>query len=78
MLLSSRILSNNFKTKIHKTIILPVALYSSETGYLILGEERRLRVFENRVLMQIFRPSDIRMGSVEGSILRKFIVYTVA
>jgi hypothetical protein len=39
-----------------KTIILPVVLYGCETWSLTLREERRLRVFENRVLRKIFGP----------------------
>ena len=35
-------------------IILPVVLYGCETWPLTLREERRLRVFENRVLRRIF------------------------
>jgi hypothetical protein len=38
------------------TVILPVALYGCETWSLTLKEERRLRVFENRVLRRIFGP----------------------
>jgi hypothetical protein len=49
------LLSKNLKIKIYRTIILPVVLYGCETWSLILGEERRLRVFENRVLRRIFR-----------------------
>jgi hypothetical protein len=48
-LLSSSLLSINLKIKIYRTIILPV-LYGRETWSLILVEERRLTVFENRVL----------------------------
>jgi hypothetical protein len=44
------------KIRIHKTIILPVVLYGSETWSLTLREEHRLRVFENRVLRRIFGP----------------------
>jgi hypothetical protein len=33
---------------------LPVVLYECETWSLTLSEERRLRVFENRVLRRIF------------------------
>jgi hypothetical protein len=55
-LLSSRLLSKNVKIRIYKTIILPVVLYGSETCSLTLKEERRLRVFENRVLRRIFGP----------------------
>jgi hypothetical protein len=53
-LLSSRLLSNNLKIRIYKTIILPVVLYGCETWSLTLREEHRLRVFENRVLWRIF------------------------
>ena len=42
--------------KIHRTIILPVVLYGCETWSLTLREERRLRVFENRVLRRVFGP----------------------
>jgi hypothetical protein len=35
---------------IHRTIILCVVLYGSDTWSLIVKEEHRLRVFENRVL----------------------------
>jgi hypothetical protein len=36
--------------------ILPVVLYGCETWSLTLREERRLRVFENRVLSKVFGP----------------------
>jgi len=36
------------------SIILPVVLYGCETWSLTLREERRLRVFENRVLRRVF------------------------
>jgi hypothetical protein len=52
--LSLRLLSRNVKVKIYKIIILPVVLYGYETWSLTLKEERRLRVFENRVLRRIF------------------------
>jgi hypothetical protein len=44
------------KIKTYRIIILPVVLYGCETWSLILREERRLRVFENRVLRRIFGP----------------------
>jgi hypothetical protein len=44
------------KIKIHRIIILRVILEGCETWSLTLREERRLRVFENRVLRRIFRP----------------------
>jgi hypothetical protein len=49
-------LSKNIKIKIYITIILPVVLYGCKTWSLILREERRVRVFENRVLRRIFEP----------------------
>ena len=55
-LLSSRLLSKNLKTKIYRTVILPVVLYGCETWSLALREERKLRVFENMVLRRIFGP----------------------
>ena len=45
------------RIKIYRTIILPVVLYGCETWSLTLNEERRLRVFENRVLRRIFGPN---------------------
>jgi hypothetical protein len=53
-LLSSSLLSKNLKIKIYGTIILPVVLYGCETWSLTLRVERRLRLFENRVLRRIF------------------------
>jgi len=56
--LSSSLLSENLKIKLYRTtrIILPDVLYGCETWSLILREERRLRVYENRVLRRIFGP----------------------
>jgi len=45
IILASSWLYKNTKIKVHRTIILP-----------LLKEERRLRVFENRVLRRIFGP----------------------
>jgi len=53
-LLSSRLLSKNLKTKIFRTIILPVVLYGCETRSLTSREECRLRVFKDRELRRIF------------------------
>jgi hypothetical protein len=53
-LLSFRWLSKNLKIKIYRIIILPAVLYRCKTWSLTLREERRLRVFENRVLRRIF------------------------
>jgi hypothetical protein len=50
------LLFKNLKIKIYRTIILPVVLYGCETWSLTLREERRLRVFKNRVLRKVFGP----------------------
>jgi hypothetical protein len=62
-LLSSCLISKNLKIKIYKTVILPVVLYGCETWSLTMGEEHRLRVFENKVLMKIFGPKREEDGS---------------
>ena len=49
-------LARYLKIKIYRTVILPVVLYGCETWSLTLREERRLRVFENRVLRRVFGP----------------------
>jgi hypothetical protein len=53
---SAILLSKSLKIKIYRTLILPVVLYGCETWSLTLREQRRLRVFENRVLRRIFGP----------------------
>ena len=60
-LLSSRLLSKNLKIKIYRTIIFPVVLYVCETWSLTVREERRFRVFENRVLRRIFGPNRVEV-----------------
>jgi hypothetical protein len=56
-LLSSHLLFRNVKVKTYKTIILLFVLYGCETWSLILREEHRLKVCENRVLRIIFGPN---------------------
>jgi hypothetical protein len=46
----------NLKIKIYRTIILSVVLDGCETWSLTLRKERRLRVFENRVLRRVSGP----------------------
>jgi hypothetical protein len=64
-LLSSSLLSKNLKIKIYRTIISPIVLYGCETWSLTLREERRLRVFENRVLRRIFGPKRDEVTGME-------------
>jgi len=56
ILLFSSLLSKNININIYRTLILPVVMYGCETWSLILREEHRLRVFENRVLRRVFGP----------------------
>ena len=51
--------------KVYRTIILPVVLYGCETWSLTLKEERRLRVFENRVLRKVFGPKRNEVTGME-------------
>jgi hypothetical protein len=51
------LLSKNAKIRIFKTIILPAVLNGFESLSLILREEHRLRVFENRMLRIICAPN---------------------
>jgi len=64
-LLSSSLLSKNIKIKIHRTLIFPVLLFGRRTWSLTLREERRIRVFENRVLSTIF-------GSKRDEVTREY------
>jgi hypothetical protein len=50
------LLSKNIKIKIYRRIILSDVLYGCGTWSLTLREERRLWVFENKVLRRIFGP----------------------
>jgi hypothetical protein len=53
-------LSKNIKLKIHRSIILPVALYWYEIWSPTLNEEHRLKVLENRRIL------GLRRGEVTG------------
>jgi len=55
-LLSSSLLRRNLNIKVYRIVIFHVVLYGCGTWSLTLREERRLRVFENRVLRGIFGP----------------------
>jgi len=78
-LLSSRLLSKNLKIKIYIYIItiLPVVVHGCETWSLILREERRLRVFENRMLRRVFGPKrDEVTVNGENYIIRSLGIFT--
>jgi hypothetical protein len=50
----SRLLSENLKIKIYRTIILLLVLYGCENWSATLSEEHKFKVFENRMLRRIF------------------------
>jgi hypothetical protein len=52
-LLSSNLLCKNAKIKIYRTVILPVILHACVTWSLILRDEHKLRVCDNRALRKI-------------------------
>jgi hypothetical protein len=52
--LSSRLLSGHIHIRLHETISIPVVLYRCETWPLILREEHKMRMFENRVLKGMY------------------------
>ena len=55
-LLSSSLLPKNVEINVYRTAVLPVVLYGCKTWSLTLREDRKLWVFENRVLRRIFGP----------------------
>jgi len=55
-ILSLSLISNNINIKIAITMILPVVVYGCETWSLTMREERKLRVFGNRLMRRIFGP----------------------
>ena len=69
-LLSSRLLSQNLKIKLYKTIMLPVVLCGCEKFSLVLREWRRLRVLKGDTKWT-------RIGNGEGFTMKVFIVFTV-
>ena len=76
-ILFSSLLSKNIKSTIYSTVILPVVLYGCETWSVTLTEERRLRVFENRVLRRIFGPNEDEItGTGEDYIWMSFMFCT--
>ena len=67
-LLSSNLITKNLKIKIYRIIILPVVLYGFGTRSLTLRGERRLMMFENRVLRRMFGPKRGRVTREWGKL----------
>ncbi|VVC36480.1 Reverse transcriptase domain [Cinara cedri] len=64
---SSKILSTKLKIQLYMTLIRPVVLYGSETWTLRKVEEKRLAVFERKILRRIYGPcidSDTREWTI--------------
>jgi hypothetical protein len=65
------------KMKIYGIVILPVVLYGCETWSITLTEERRLRVFETRVLRRVFGTNEDKItGTGEDCIRMNFTFCT--
>ena len=73
--MSSSFLSKNLKIKMYRTINLPVVSYGCKTWSLTFRDERRLKMFENRVLRRIFGPKrDELAGNGENYIIRSLMI----
>jgi hypothetical protein len=77
LLYCTKVKININKDCISIIIIFPIVLYGCETCSLTLGEESRLRVFENRVLRRVFgRKRDEVAGNGENYIMRSLVIFT--
>ena len=75
---SSILLCKNVDIKIHSTIILSFVSCGCETLSLTLREEQRLRVFESRVLREVFLTErDEVIGEWRKLRKRIFVVFTL-
>jgi len=71
---ASSLLSKNIDTETYRTVIPSVVLYGCETWSLVLRQELKLRMFENRVLRKVFGPKKKEVtGSIEDYITRSFV-----
>ena len=55
-LLRSKAVSRTTKIRMYKTVIRPVVLYGSEAWCLTANDEKKLRIWERKVLRKIFGP----------------------
>ena len=76
-ILFSSLLFKNLKIKIYRTINLPIVLYGCANWSLKLGEGRRLRVLENRVVGEYLGLRGKRkQGNGENYIVRSLMICT--
>ena len=62
---------------VHNKFYISVTIYGCETCSLTLREERRVRLFENRVLRRVFGPKrDEVTGNGENYIMRSLVICT--
>jgi len=71
------LLSQNIKITIFTNIILPFALYGFEAWSVSLREERRLRMFDNRVQRNVFGPKRDEKGAEGYCTVRDFTIFTL-
>jgi hypothetical protein len=62
-LMNSRALNSSSKLKIYKSLIRPVVTYGCEAWTLTTQDEQYLRIFECRILREIFGPVQNENGS---------------
>jgi hypothetical protein len=63
------------KIRIHKTIILSLVLFGCETWSLLLSEDHKLQVFENKLLKNTFGPK--KNGVREVSNMGEYILWNI-
>jgi hypothetical protein len=71
-LLVHHVTTRLYKVKVYRTIISSVVLYGVETLSLTFRNDRRLRLFENRMLRRIFEHKRPKSG--ENYIMRSLLI----
>ena len=65
------------KIKVCRIVILSVVLYGCESWSLTLRKERRLRVFENRMLRRIFGPRLVDVKVSAGNYIMRGLIICI-
>lgn len=61
-LLKSKLLSRKSKVTLYKVLVKPVVLYASSTWVTTKTDEKKLKVFERKILRKIFGPESNNDG----------------